>query len=233
MNDTQKWDEYGEKRLLTRNRLLYPWHRELTRIFLDYFGTVNTNAKVLEIGCGDGFWLGILRDLGFAQVLGIDLSETMLTRCRAKNLTVEKMDAAQINYQGAFDIIIMNDVLEHLTDADHTLERIRKALTAHGVFYSTVPTCESFHKWYQRTMKGLTRLQQLQQWDETHVQAWTGRDLRFLFTRHGFAIDWMRRVYNPFPWAGLLGPNVYEFFSRFTLGGRFGDLTTTCSIADT
>ena len=52
-----KWKEYGEQRLLSKNRLILQHHRILNEYFLDYFKSVDTSAKVLDIGCGEGFYL--------------------------------------------------------------------------------------------------------------------------------------------------------------------------------
>lgn len=50
------------------------------------------DGLAVDLGCGRGEWLEILRDKGFT-VLGVDLDDGMLADCRALGLNVETQDA--------------------------------------------------------------------------------------------------------------------------------------------
>ncbi|MFO7871841.1 MAG: class I SAM-dependent methyltransferase [Kiritimatiellia bacterium] len=230
IDEQNKWEQYGRDRLLTRNRLLYPIHRAVLNVFLDYFGRMEVQRSVLDIGCGDGFWLGILRELGFDHIQGIDISATMISKCRAKCLNARHKSVYDISYNNEFDIVIANDVLEHLADISQALSIINRTLKDKGMFYATVPTCDSFQKRYHRLLGRATRLQQLQEWDSTHVHAWSVENVSKLLHKNGFAVQWTRHVYNPFPFVGRFSKMLYESLAKHTVAGRFGDLLTICCL---
>ena len=96
------------------------------------------HAPVLDIGCGRGELLELLRDAGIAAS-GVDLDSAMVQHSRAKGLDVRQDDAvtaltaAEDRSLGA---VIANQVIEHLPH-DELLELFRVApvkLRAGGVF---------------------------------------------------------------------------------------------------
>ena len=71
--------------------------------------SIQKGSKILDIGCGTGFYTDLFRQLGYNSV-GIDISQTAIAKAKAKyldsNFTVE--DALNLSYdQNYFDIIFM------------------------------------------------------------------------------------------------------------------------------
>ncbi len=220
------WSDYGARRLLSRNRLVYPKHRALMSLFVDTVAPMDPDISIMEVGCGDGFWLGILRELGFKNVMGSDVSDTMLDKCRAKNLTVQKMEISSVSEGGDYDLIIANDVLEHVPDVASTLVAIHAALARNGFFFLNVPVCDSLQMRYRRLVKRETKIEQLVKWDQTHIHAWSASDLAKTLNSHRFAIEWVRHLYNPFPIVGIFGEKPNKYLHHITWGGHFGDFAT-------
>jgi SAM-dependent methyltransferase len=52
-------------------------------------------APVLDLGCGRGEWLGLLRQEGYAAAAGIDQSERMIEICHSEGLPVTRGEALQ------------------------------------------------------------------------------------------------------------------------------------------
>jgi 2-polyprenyl-3-methyl-5-hydroxy-6-metoxy-1,4-benzoquinol methylase len=91
--------------------------------------------KILDIGCGIGWFAAAVASRYGAKVLGIDASEYAVSEARkrygnVRNLDFQARDALLIEYEGAFDKIVCLDVLEH----SHSPERGRQS--------SFVRTCE-------------------------------------------------------------------------------------------
>jgi|WetSurMetagenome_2_1015567.scaffolds.fasta_scaffold00639_12 SAM-dependent methyltransferase len=81
--------------------------------FLPYFEKC---SSVLDIGCGRGEFLEILRDHEIGYI-GIDIDKDMVQYCRSKHLNVEQIDA--ISYleklpDNCLDGIFIDQVIEHL-----------------------------------------------------------------------------------------------------------------------
>jgi len=67
------------------------------------------DIKTLCIGCGDGTELGFFKD-----VVGIDLNNTSLEKCKAKGYHVEKMDMHELTFNdNSFDLVFARDSFEH------------------------------------------------------------------------------------------------------------------------
>jgi len=75
-----------------------------------------SSGSVLDLGCGDGFFLDLLRQKGISGH-GLDLSSDGVKKCLDKGIKAEVCDFAHEPLpfgDGAFDYVVMLDVLEHL-----------------------------------------------------------------------------------------------------------------------
>jgi predicted TPR repeat methyltransferase len=98
------------------------------------------NWQILDLGCGTG--LAGAKFQKFAkQLVGIDLSEEMLTVARQKNIYHElyqlDMVNALDNYQEIFDLIIAADSLVYVGDLDQIFAKCNTALKTGGYFAFT------------------------------------------------------------------------------------------------
>lgn len=101
---------------------------------------VSRDARILDIGCSGGPMLAALRDHGFTEISGIDVSEEAVGRCRARGLDAQVMDAGALEFPAAtFDVLIASDVLEHLADDRAGLETWRRTLKPSGLLLVFVP----------------------------------------------------------------------------------------------
>jgi len=110
-------------------------------------GLRRDGARVLEFGCGSGYWLDALPALlgskSFSYT-GADISATAIARLESKNLNqsfVCLKDSAEgwqkIAAQGPFDITLAIDVLYHITDDEvwrHSLHQLSANTASGGVF---------------------------------------------------------------------------------------------------
>jgi 2-polyprenyl-3-methyl-5-hydroxy-6-metoxy-1,4-benzoquinol methylase len=90
--------------------------RERQRAFVHYFEGC---SNVLDIGCGRGEFLELMRDAGVGA-RGVDLDETMAEFCRSRGLEVELNDA--VSYlehleDSSLDGVFIDQVVEHLEPA--------------------------------------------------------------------------------------------------------------------
>jgi O-antigen chain-terminating methyltransferase len=86
--------------------------------------------KVLDLGCGRGEFLEMMRDLG-VPAKGIDLSDESIALCRHKGLDAEKADlfAYLENLpESSLDGIFCSQVVEHIAP-DRLPDMIRLAVT--------------------------------------------------------------------------------------------------------
>ena len=100
------------------------------------------NLKVLEIGSANGILLYWLRELFEFEVYGIELdpisSEYAKKLIEPDHIFVGHTENARF-IDGSFDLVIMNQVIEHLPDPATVLHATKKALKPKGALYITTP----------------------------------------------------------------------------------------------
>jgi SAM-dependent methyltransferase len=130
---------YGEKYGLYSNIT----HRQFIQEFL---GLLPRKSMILDAACGAGRYLPYLLEAGHA-ILGIDQSQGMLERARAKfpGVQFEKVGLQEMAYREIFDGAICMDAMENVCPEDWqpVLGNFRRALKPGGYFYSTVETLEN------------------------------------------------------------------------------------------
>jgi len=127
----------------------------------------------LDVGCGDGFFLELLRDLGFQRLSGIDLSNPMVSRARGKGLGVEKGNIYELDNNEDYDVILLIDVLEHLDKPKAGLKKFYNSLKDNGILFLNISTCDSVSKRARRIVYSETRVKQMKDWDETHIGSYS------------------------------------------------------------
>ncbi len=86
------------------------------RFILD---TVPHAARVLDLGCGDGSLLSLLRSEKSIQGVGIECDEQMVVKCIEKGVTVEHADVAEGLHDfpdDYFDFVIASFMLQEAVD---------------------------------------------------------------------------------------------------------------------
>lgn len=106
------------------------------------------NISILDIGCGLGQTLTALRNLGYNNCAGVDISAGAVEICRRNGLNVELIEdiSMYLPEKGKYDIIIMAHVLEHIKKEKMIpiINYIReKLLKDGGSFIVAVPNAQS------------------------------------------------------------------------------------------
>jgi 2-polyprenyl-3-methyl-5-hydroxy-6-metoxy-1,4-benzoquinol methylase len=136
-------------------------------------------ARILDIGCGDGALLALMREQGYREVAGIDVSPEQVERARARGLDVVRADVVAFldSATERYDAICAIDVIEHFDKPDvvRLLELVAASLRPGGTLIAQVPNGES--PFVGRYLYG----------DFTHGTAFTSRSVRQIATNTGFA----------------------------------------------
>lgn len=102
--------------------------------------------RILDLGCGDGFYLHLLSNLGIElNLYGVDYDFKALDSAK-KNINSKNIKLIQANIMeklpfndGFFDGIIMSEVLEHLPDDIMCMKEVRRILKKGGRILLSVP----------------------------------------------------------------------------------------------
>ncbi|HTT79636.1 MAG TPA: class I SAM-dependent methyltransferase [Stellaceae bacterium] len=95
--------------------------------------------RVLDLGCGYGWFCRWARAEGAAQVLGIDVSEKMLARARRDTLdaaiSYRQADLETLDLpESGFDLVYSSLALHYIAGLDRLLAQVHRALAPGGRF---------------------------------------------------------------------------------------------------
>lgn len=179
------------------------------------------NARILDVGCGNGVISRHLGRLGFS-VLGIDVSEKTIDIANSltkdiPNVTFKKKSAEELVAEGQqYDAVICSEVLEHLNDPGSLLKVLYQTLSPKGKLIVTVPNGrgprETFvtkpvlnlrrkNNWLWKMIVGVkksmgysgTTVQSAAD-NLDHIQFFSKNDLEALSRKHGFRITGMGKA---------------------------------------
>ena len=97
-----------------------------------------TNSNILDIGCGTGFIIDLVKKMN-SNVYGIDISPEMLQMVNHQNHKIGLVigDTAKIPIQkNFFDLCTAYGFLHHLYDITPTIKEAYRCLKKGGIFYS-------------------------------------------------------------------------------------------------
>jgi SAM-dependent methyltransferase len=161
--------------------------------------------RVLDVGCSYGH---CLVHFGPGSV-GVDNVEEHVEFCRGLELDARRLDVddeggfAELP-DGAFDVLWVSDILEHLDAPRLLLRRLRPKLRADGrliLFVTTLPR--------SRLARRLLRARGMSPFEaEAHHYQYTVETARYLVERAGYVVDEVAVPQLP-AWLGAHAPRLY------------------------
>lgn len=138
----------------------------------------NKTGKILEIGCGEGYFLVNAQEKGF-NITGIDFNKSAVEVAKKKGL--EKVFSLSLEEfiqkfpHEKFDIICFYHVLEHLENPVNFIEMTKILLKPDGYLAFSFPNPNRFK---------LRR----ENWDYPphHLTRWNGKSIEYLLGKTGF-----------------------------------------------
>lgn len=102
------------------------------------------DARLLDIGCGSGTYLKLMRDLGW-QVHGVELDAGAVRAAQEAGLDVRQgtMENVDPEVDGVFDVITVGHVIEHTHDPVAALKASWRVLKPHGMLWIGTPNLGS------------------------------------------------------------------------------------------
>jgi SAM-dependent methyltransferase len=138
-------------------------------------------ARILEIGCGYGQLLWVLRRHGFSNVLGADPSPGCARAARrfyAVQVIASTVFAVPEPAQ-PYDFLILTGVMEHIRDLDRTVERFHALLGPAGRVFLQVPDASRLEPAMDAPF---------QEFSTEHINYFSPVSLHNLMTQRGFRV---------------------------------------------
>ena len=172
------------------------------------------DSLILDLPCGRGFYLNMLRHVCDCRLVGVDLDWSVLqqaqrTVARLPRLQLSRADAMALPWAAnTFDAIILTELLEHVVDDVAVLRECLRVLQPGGVIAITVPHANYPFAWdpINKSLEKLfgTKIRRgpLAGIWANHLRLYTPAQLRARVLQAGFQIEAERAfTHHAFPFS--------------------------------
>jgi len=161
------------------------------RLFIDDL-PANPEARLLEIGCGNGDTAAYALAGGkCGWACGVELCERAADAARSKlnRVIVGDVEKLDLNFpEQHFDILVMSEVLEHLVDPWAVLRRLRRLMKRRALVRSGSPNV-CHHSVLRTLLAGQWHYDDKGIFDATHLRWFSPGTYRDMFESCGFRVD--------------------------------------------
>jgi 2-polyprenyl-3-methyl-5-hydroxy-6-metoxy-1,4-benzoquinol methylase len=146
---------------------------------------------VLEVGCAAGGFGLQLKQRGIREVWGVEVVESAGQQARKVLDKVligdiaDLIDELPVNY---FDVVVFNDVLEHLVDPFTVLTRIKSRISERGMVVSSIPNIRYYHTLTELVLHKNWEYMESGILDRTHLRFFTVLSIRSMYERLGYEV---------------------------------------------
>lgn len=167
------------------------------------------DSKILDVGCAQGGFLNVLASKNFSSLYGIDVSERFLNEARKTNDNIDFRNANVENIpfpDSFFDVVILDQVLEHLAVPSRALIEIHRVLKVEGNVIFGVPNLNKYqemsffvHYWFLL---------------KEHLQHFTIGVLTRLLRQYKFKLIAHEEIFTPILSRVVCLPNLVAVFEK-------------------
>ena len=153
-------------------------HRPIQRFFAGALAQAAPGTRVLDAGCGDGIESGPWATR--LCVTGVDYQRAYVAHCARAFPAASwvRADLRRLPFAGAsFDLVVMNQVIEHLEEPREVVAELARALAPGGCLLVATPNFggvgwplveRTYHRWFVRDFDA----------EENHVTHYRHENLR-------------------------------------------------------
>ncbi len=150
-----------------------------------------STRRLLDIGCGEGaFGAAVKHRLPDCEVWGIEpvASAAAVAARSSDRIIANHIEDTPDLPSGHFDVITLNDVLEHLPWSEPVLKLVTRLLKPDGLLVMSIPNVRFFLNVRDLLFRGEWEYQDYGILDRTHFRFFTKKSVVRLLMRNGFDV---------------------------------------------
>ena len=160
-------------------RYLSPLTVEAYERLLDEFEPYRKLNRILDVGCGNGWFLEQALKRGW-EAHGTEYGKELVENGSAKGIVMKEGVLGPDSFNGAkFDIIVSSEVIEHINNPMPELTNMHKLLRPGGLLYITTPNFNSYVRYYLKADFTVIFYPE-------HLSYYTPRTLHTVLSKTGF-----------------------------------------------
>lgn len=178
---------------------------------------VNPDARILEIGCGDGSTGALaLKQMRCGEYYGVEIfpEAAQTAKRRLTEVLVGDVETIELPWrERTFDGLICSEVLEHLADPWAALRRIRPLMKSGARIFASSPNfCH--HNIIRMLLRGEWNLTDVGVMDRTHLRWFTPKSYAQMFDNCGYRVTQVRRLEELGPRGRILSALTFRKFDH-------------------
>ena len=205
VNSPRKEEKKSNSKIVSAIKAFFFQHENISKVPFSIINALNSESKVLDVGCGNGTFMNDIRNKTKCLVDGIDFSETAVAAAKKSyglNIIKGAIDKDLPFSPKSFDLITAWWFLVHVNNPDQVLQNIAKYLKDDGDCIIGIPNFNSFNARYFR-----------EKWFHLdapkHLCIHTPSTIRTMLENNSFRVE--KIIYDNHP-SGLFGSlnNLYK-----------------------
>ena len=177
---------------------------------------------ILDVGCHTGAFGKSLKGLGFKSVWGVEANPESAA---VASLYLDKVVVGFFHKDQVpdafFDVIVFNDVLEHMSDPAAALKIALDKLKPGGVVVASIPNIRHIDNLVHILREKDFRYERNGIRDETHLRFYTQKSIPRLFEQCGYSIKTIEGI-NELSWSPSLSRRLaFRLFPGYFEDTRF------------
>ncbi|MCB0754155.1 MAG: class I SAM-dependent methyltransferase [Flavobacteriales bacterium] len=114
---------------------------------LDTFEPYRKTNKLIDVGCGIGYFLEVAKRRGW-EIYGTEFTEEAVKICEKKGASMQLGVLNPSNYEAeSFDVVCSFEVIEHINNPLEELGNFNKLLRKGGLVYCTTPNFNAVERY--------------------------------------------------------------------------------------
>jgi len=151
--------------------------------------------KILEIGCAEGTFAKSID--GAEEIWGVepDAQAAVIASRRLSNVLNGTFESTKqhLPFQ-YFDVVVCNDVIEHMPDHDEFLSQVREYIVPNGCLIGSLPNIRYYWSLFDLVLAKDWKYEDTGILDRTHLRFFTEKSLRRSLSYNGFVIEELRGI---------------------------------------
>lgn len=146
--------------------------------------------KVLEIGCAEGDFSVHLSSAKEKWGVEMNIPSARIAASKLDKVLAGKYEEVIDNLpDGYFDLIICNDVIEHMADHDFFFESVKSKLKENGRLVLSIPNVRYIRNLGELLIQKDWKYRDQGTLDRTHMRFFTEKSIKEILREHGYIIE--------------------------------------------